>query len=159
MCIKNKWYQNYYSTNRDKSIYITIITLITTAIPSTIIYWLTNFFTDDISPKDKIYKTIKWFLDNYDSNLNANINLNLKKFIPENTYAIFDSIHEEYIIHGTKYINDNLKEFIEQVIDYLDKKSYQSSNLSNINLSNTITIAPSFHKTITKSKFFLLNEK
>src|SRR3989339_420061 len=65
MCIKNKWYQNYYSTNRDKSIYITIITLITTAIPSTIIYWLTNFFTDDISPKDKIYKTIKWFLDNY----------------------------------------------------------------------------------------------
>ncbi len=142
--IKNKWYENYFSSLRDDAIILTIITLIITLIPSGILYSLTEYFTEGISQKDKIHKTIKWFCDNYDPDLNANINLNFKKFVPEDKYEIFDKIHEEYIKLENKYINDNLEKFIKQIINY----STQSSNSS----KTTIKIAPSFHTNLTKTK-------
>ncbi|MBU4269926.1 hypothetical protein KJ644_01105 [Candidatus Dependentiae bacterium] len=130
--IKNKWYREYESTySRDKAIFVTVVVLIITAIPTTIFYWLTEYFTNNISQKDKIYKTIKWFLDNYNPDLNANIDLNLKKFVPKDLHKIFDTMHEEYLKHENKYINDNLETFIEQIVNYPTLNSNQINTTIN----------------------------
>ena len=94
--------------------------------PSLILYFLTKYFTKNAAQKDKFYQSIEWFLKNYNSDLDAAVELNLKKFIPKDTYSTFDSMLEEYLKHGDKYIKEQAFPLIKQIIKNIeDKKSIQ----------------------------------
>ena len=76
------------------------------------IMYLFYIKSDDLvynkSLKDKIFKALKIFLNNYDPDLNSSLKVNFKKFMPKEFHEVFDDMYCEYKKNGDTSLKDVL---------------------------------------------------
>ena len=75
-----------------------------------IVTFVVGVIMDGINSSDsfneKLTNVFIWFIKNYDPDLNSNMSVNFKKFVPEELYEVFDAMHMEYDNLGEKYLNN-----------------------------------------------------
>ncbi len=109
---------------------------------------LSGYITKKITQKlitnnsynNKIFKVLKWFMSNYNPDLNVNSKKNFKKFIPQELQNTFDNMYLEYIRFGDKYLKDIGIEIIyeirKKIMYEIKVEEYRKPNVVNINSSS-----------------------
>ncbi len=77
-------------------------------IPMFLIYIKADELVYNKSLEDKILKSLKMFLKNYDPDLNSSLKVNFKKFMPKEFHEVFDDMYCEYKKYGDKSLKDVL---------------------------------------------------
>lgn len=76
------------------------------AIVTLVVGVIMHTINSDDAFNEKLSKVFVWFIKNYNPDLNSNIPVNFKTFVPEELHKIFDTMHTEYNKLGEKYLDN-----------------------------------------------------
>ena len=91
------------------------------AITALVVGTIMHAINSNYASNDKLSKVFIWFIKNYNPDLNSNISVNFKKFVPEELHEVFDAMHVEYNNLGEKYLNNR---GLNPLYDLINKIKY-----------------------------------
>ncbi len=78
---------------------------------------------------DKLKQVFSWFIKNYNPDINANMQINLKKFVPEELHKMFDAMYTEYNRLGDEYLTEQnlylLHELSNKIVYEIKNEKYK----------------------------------
>ncbi|MCG2756563.1 hypothetical protein L6269_03700, partial [Candidatus Dependentiae bacterium] len=85
---------------------------------------------------DRLFGVLKWFMNNYNPDLNIKSDKNLKKCLPEGLYSTFDNMYLEYLKNGDKYLRNRALEIVRnlrsKIMYEIKKEEYKKPKVVNV---------------------------